>query len=418
MNNQNYLIGLFFLLLSTSVVGQNNGETYRSEYYAQLPFWESPYQPFIGAIPITKEIASNRIHLKIDFDDQNRITAAHVRLGKHYKEYEGRFGNLYINAPLTKVSYKAKKETHRFFDRFGNQINVQGNVYTKVYHKDEYGRNIKLTFLNKQGEETLDQTSVKSYNWTHQNDGSIVEERLGKDNSIVPLRGIFHLMRTRMVFDNQGRFKMLQNIDDKGNIINTDKGVAIYKYYYDNQGRFLRWEVYDKDGEKAIGPSNTAGELVTFYEYNIEGIIFFDVKENPAIHWSGAQRWHYELDDYGNRISLEFQTADGKPMDANNGFSKNTWEWSKDGRYLLSAAFFDSKGNKIIHKAIGVHKAEYIRNNNGLIITKKYLDINGNLANRIDSGAAMEKITYDDNNLKRESLFYDKNGKEINTIKS
>jgi len=412
MNNQNYLTGLLILLLSISVVGQNNDGVFRTEFYAHLPFWESPYQPFKLASPITQEIANKRIHIEVDYDVHNRVIASHIKIGKHYKEFEGFFGNIYINAPLTIVRYEPKREIHSFYNSFGNQISVQGNVYTKVYYKDDYGRNIKLTFLDSKGKEIVDQIGVKSYNWAHQNDGSIIEERLNRKGNIVPLRGYFDLGRIRMAFDNQGYFRTLQNIDENGNIINTKNGAAIFQYYYDLQGRFDRWEVYDKDGKKTKGPSNTAGERNTYYKYELQDIIFFDTKGGPATHWSGAQRWHFDVDEYGNFTSLEFQDLEKNPMNANNEYSKYAWNWSEDGRYMTDEAYFDKEGKATVHKQLAIHKIVYERNDKGLIINIKYLDINENTANRID-GIAFVKLTYDKNNIELERTYYDKDNNKV-----
>lgn len=379
MNYKNFAYTLIAFLLSITALSQSKPEVFRKTYYARLPFWESPYQPFKGASPITKKEADKRIHLQFDYNKNNKIVAVHVKLGQYYKEFEGFFGNLYINAPLTKVFYEENKERHNFYNRFGNQITVQGSIYTKVYEKDAYGRNVKLSFLDEKGKSTVDMFGVQSYNWLHQTDGSVIEERLDVNNNIVPLRGRFYLKRTKMFFDNQGYFRTLQNVNNQGNIINTEYGVAQYHYYYDKQGRFDRWEVYDAEGNKVIGPSNTAGEQNIHYQYDLKDIVFFDTKDNPAIHWSGAQKWHFEVDRFGNYTSLEFQDANGKLMNANSDFAKRVWEWSKDGRFLVSESYFDKEGKPVNHKQTGVHKVMYERDKKGVIIITKKYDNNMNL---------------------------------------
>jgi hypothetical protein len=378
----NQLIYLILMLVSFNFLKAQ--DIFREVYYAHLPFWESPYQPFKGAFQITKDEASKRIHLKFDYDKDNRIVAVHVKLGEHYKEFEGFFGNLYINAPLTKVVYDEDKEYHSFYDRFGKQTTVQSHVHTKVYEKDSNGKNIKLSFLNEAEETTVDMFGVQHYIWLHQTDGSIIEERLDAKGDIVPLRFQFELQRTRMLFDDQGYFKILQNIDDNGNMVNTENGVAQYHYYYDEQGRFDRWEVYDASGNKAIGPSNTSGEQNIHYQYDLKDIVFFDSNGNPATHWSGAQIWHFEVDRFGNRIALEFQDASGKPMNANSDYAKRIWEWSKDGRFLLSESYFDEKGQPVNHKLTGIHKIIHSRNKQGVIVSSKRYDTNHNLVEQVN----------------------------------
>ncbi len=403
------LIGFFFI---SNVYTQSSIDL-KQEYYAVLPFWESPYYPFKGACPITEEEAGNRIHLQLDIDEQERVVMAHVKIGDHYKDYEGFFGNLYINAPLTRVAYDLNEEFHFFFDQYNNRITVQGDIGTKVYTKDEQGRNINLRFLDGDGNPMVDQFGIITYDWIHQPDGSIIEERWDKEGNITPLRGGFQFLRTRMIPGDDGYFKELQNIDENGNFVNAECGAAVLKYTYDDKRRFLRWEVYDKDGNKAIGPSHTGGEVNTFYKYDLKDIIFFDTLGNPALHWSGSERWHFDVDKYGNRTSLTYQDRDGKPMNANRGYAQIRFDWSEDGRYLKLQSYFDEDGEKTLHGPQGIHAQVNTRNNQGILIETLFIDENGQRVERKDNGVAKIVYEYDDKGKLTRTINYDLEGGEI-----
>lgn len=401
-----------FIVFSTTLTVFSQ-EVYRSEYFGVLTFWESPYIPFKGAYPITKEIAKTRINTRLDYDNQNRVIKAHVKIGKHYKEFEGRFGSVSYLAPLTTIEYAESKETHRFFDRHGNQTIARGGFYTKVYTKDRYGRNISLKFYNEQGQETQDMFGMMLYQWKHQTDGSIIEERFDNKGDLAPLRRDFELLRTKMTFDDKGYFGTLQNVDENGDLTETSTGVATLKYFYDQYGRFARWEVEDSKGNPAIGASGTAGEQNKFLNYDLESINFFDKDGKPATHWSGAERWHYKLDKYGNRISLTYQYANGTPKTTGNGFASIHYQWSKNGRYLLSQSFMGDQDEPIIVSSVGFHKQRMIRNKKGLIVKLQFLDTDGNLVNRKDNGVAQIVYEYDKNNKRIGSQSQDKEGKNI-----
>ncbi len=385
----------------------------RSEYFAILPFWESAYQPFKGACPISQSEALKRIHLQLDFDEHNRVVAAHVKVGKHYKDFEGMFGNLSINAPLTKVSYSENTETHTFFDRFGNQTAVMGAVFQKVYQKDTYRRNIGLTFLNKDGSPTGDLFGNYTYEWIHQPDGAVVELRNDQAGNMSPLRGEFQFMRTRMVFGADGYFSLLQNIDENGSLVNTESGAATFRYFYDAQGRFDRWEVFDKNGAPAAGPSDTSGEQNIHKGYDLEAIVFFDKVGKPAVHWSGAERWHFENDPFGNMTVLTYQKNDGTPMNANQGYAETRFNWSEDGRFLLSKSFFDSSGKKALHTIAGIHQVVYERNAKGLITAKIFKDANGQLTAQKNNGIARTEYTYNAQGMLQKTISYDEKGNEV-----
>lgn len=395
-----------FVLASFSSRAQES-QIGRSEYYAILPFWESPLTPFKGAVPISAEQASNRIHMQIDLDKLSRPVVVHVKLGENYKDFEGRFGNLFINAPKTVISYGDKTEKHHFFDRFGNQISIMGNVYEKVYSKDEYGRNINLDFKDDQSLQATDMFGTKVYSWAYLDDGRVIEERRDKNNNLLPLRGDFQFVRTRITFGPDGYPAILDNIDEEGNLVASESGAARLKYYYNSQGRFLKWEVFDTQNRPAIGPSNTAGELNSFKGYELDEITFFNKEQKPAVHWSGAEKWKFETDQYGNFTRLDLLTGAGLPMAGIDGYSTTVYQWSDDGRYLLSQFYLDPNGDKMASTYSNVHKVVHQRNDNGTIGESRYYNTEDQLIGRKQDKVAIIKYLYDDNGLQLGVEYYD-----------
>lgn len=389
---------LFALVLSTTLIHAQVTPSYRTEYFADLPFWESPIQPFKGEFPLSRQDALERIHLRLEYDSQNRIVEATVRIGEELKEFEGFFGNLYINAPQTRVSYSGNKETHSFFDRFGNRIAVMGAVWEKVYTKDRYGRNIRLQFKNSEGEFVADNFENVVYEWTHSMEGSVVEVRRNRENKLTPLRGAFEFLRTRISYGADGHVNALHNIDEQGALVNAPCGAATLRYFYDSFGRFDRWEVYDKVGKSTKGPSHTNGEQNVFEGYYLADIVFFNESGGPATHWSGVERWNFNYDRFGNITKLSFQNADGKAKDANNGYASIHFEWTPDGRHLLSQSYHGELGQLKEHRTSGVATTRNMRNAKGLIEETRYLDANNKLVNRTDNGVAYIRYEYDKNN--------------------
>ena len=208
-------------------------------------------------------------------------------------------------------------------------------------------------------------------------------------------------------------FALLQNIDEKGNLINAECGAATLKYFYNSQGRFSRWEVYDKEGNPSIGPSNTSGEQNVFKGNDLTDIIFFDRKGNPAIHWSGAEWWHFEYDEYGNKTSLTYQKNDGRPMRGNQGVSQNKFKWSKGGRFLLSQSFYGMNEEPQLLEKLGVHQVEFKRNNKGQIIEKQFKNVGGHLVNRKDNGVARIRYSYDEKGFQIKAIPYNIEGAKI-----
>jgi hypothetical protein len=354
------------LLLMTSVSLASPGQSVRSEYYAVIPFWESQVQPFKGAVPITKIQAQERIHLRLDYDSLNRVIQSNVMIGTHLKAFQG-FMKLYIDAPLIRVEYQDAREVHSFYDHFGEPTEVMNGVFRKIYEKDESGRNVKLLFLDRNGSPAEDHFGYVRYEWTHTFDGAIIEERFTSDDNPGPLRVGFQFMRTRMIYGPDGYPQILHNIDEAGNLVNSESGAAIFKYYYDVQGRFDRWEVFDKEGNPAIGPSDTSGEQNVHEGYYLREIRFFDTQGAPVKHWSGAEKWVQSYDRFGNRTIRAFHTYEDELMNGYGGYAQSIYTWSTDGRWLQSEHFLDENGNPTNHSRTGVSKVTYQRDESGVI---------------------------------------------------
>ncbi|MEZ4972836.1 MAG: hypothetical protein R2820_05970 [Cyclobacteriaceae bacterium] len=407
------ITGLTLLTLLSLQINILAQEISRSEYFAIMPFWESPIVPFRGAYQITEAQAKQRINLKLDYDNQNRIVQASVRLGDNLKSFEGFFGNLYINAPQTKVIYSEQGIRHHFYDILGNQISVQNKIHEKRYETDKYGRNVRLTYFDKDGNQTEDQFGNRSFDWHYNADGSVTELRLDKDGAIVPLRGDFEFLRTRITFGSDGHVNQLQNIDDSGQLVNAKCGAATLKYFYDNFGRFLRWEVYDKEGQVARGPSSTAGEYNTFEGYELQDIVFFDEHNNPATHWSGAEKWRFTSDKFGNKTSLKYLDASNKPINGIRGYAGTTYAWDASGRFLKTQTYINTAGQPMNHPELGYAIVEYIHNAKGLVTEIKYKDEKGEpVANRKNK-VSITRYSYSDKGVLTNTTYLDDKGNTI-----
>lgn len=401
---------LMLLFLQANLLGQ---EIVHAEYFAGMPFWESPIVPFRGEYQVTEAQAKQRINLKLDYDSHNRVVQASVRLGDKLKSFEGFFGNLYINAPRTKVIYGEQGSRHHFFDILGNQISVQNTIYEKRYHADRYGRNVRLTYFDKDGNQTEDQFGNRSFEWQYNDDGSVTELRLDKNGEVVPLRGDFEFLRTRITFGPDGQVNQLQNIDDSGQLVNAKCGAATLKYFYDDFGRFLRWEVYDKEGQPARGPSNTSGEYNTFEGYELSEIVFFDEKGKPAQHWSGAEKWRFECDKFGNRTSLKYLDAAGNSINGIRGYAGMTYQWDSSGRFLQLQTYINTKGQPMNHPELGYAMVEYVHNARGLVTEVKYKDEKREpVANRKDK-VSITRYSYSDKGVLVSTVHLDDKGNII-----
>jgi hypothetical protein len=367
---------LFAILLFMSTY--TFGEVYRHEYFAEFPFWESPVQPFKFASPLTKKDAQQRIHVQVGYDRQNRIIDIQTRQGDHFKSLGNFFSALYVHAVHTKVTYLGKKEIHRFYNKLGNRVTAWGNVWEKVYTKDQKKLYTKMEVFDRSNKPVNNSWGIANYTWQHQIDGSIVEERHSLKGELQTHRPGFEFERIRLHFDENGHLRLMQNIDDNHQLVAAKSGASQYAYFYDTSGAFERWEIFNSKDEPSVGPSNTAGEYYTRFADGSKLISFFNKTGGPAIHWSGAVHWKITRDDQGNILDLIYFDDKNQPANGNLGFAKIAYRWDEEGVNLDSKTFIDPMNQPTVHKD-GYSTTKFTYTKQGLLKEQGFYDLENKL---------------------------------------
>lgn len=398
------------LLLFSCVSFHVSANISRYEYFGDLPFWESPVQNFKGQKPLSMEQAQSLAHVQVGYDTSNRIVDIQLRQGDKFKLFSRGLGSLYLHAVHTKIRYQDNLEIHSFFDQFGNQIAAWGDVWEKRYEKDQRNRNTRLYFVDSAGNKIENQYGYAHFNWRYPGDGSVIESRFDLSGNMKSHRPGFEFMRIRMMFDEQGHLRLMQNIDDKGELVKSKSGAAQYRYFYNVDGGFDRWEVLDEKGNPAVGPTGTAGEQYTFNDKGWTQIAFFNQLYKPDYHASGAVNWHASYDKWGNMTKRWFTDADLKPIDGKFGFQAVKYIYDPLGLYHIRTELYDATG-KPTNNSDGVSKIIYIRDNNGLLKEQRNLNSDGNLVSDKWQKFAYRTFVYDDNNRLTLSRDFDTTGK-------
>lgn len=407
---------IFKLLLSTAVLIFATCQRAEAavEFYDRLSFWESPVQALMPQSPISAIAAKTRAHVRVVRDDQGRITEFSYRLGDELKDMEGFSGNLYMHAPMTRVEYVGSTETHTFFNRLGRQIEVDG-LFKSTYQLDKYGRYERLSFENARGDRTTNAWGAHEYRWQYPADGSVIEQRFDSNGTALAHRPRFEFERIRMVFDQRGYLSLMQNIDASGALVNSKSGAAQYRYFYDRAGRFVRWEIFDAAGRPALGPTRTAGEENRYSGNTLESISFFGPDAKPVLHDSGAARWNLQDDEFGNTIRVSYSGLDGKPVLNVYGVGQRHYVYSDDGLFLTGTSYRGLDGELMIEPEFGFSMTRLTRDARHLIAKLEYLDTEGKLVNRRDTGVAYELYSYDERGVRTGTQRFDASAQLIRT---
>ncbi len=400
------------LLMVLLFSGQVQADQARSEYFGDFPFWESPVQVFKGQNPITAEEARTQKHIKVDFDAQGRMTDVQMRLGDQIKEPAPFFAGLYFHSEHTRISYDGPREVHSYFNRFGTRITGWGDVWEKVYTKDERGRYVRMAFFGRNGEPVENSWGTEYYAWHHQLDGSVIEERYSADGELMPHRRGFEFRRIRLTFSPDGHLALMQNIDANGDLLASASGASQYRYFYDAHGMFLRWEVYDADGNPALGPTGTAGEQYTNGDNGFAEIAFFNREGTRSLHASGAAYWRGSYGPFGNQTELSFFGTDDKPIAGNLGFHKHRFIYDETGLHLMKREYFGLDNEPTIITD-GFHRAVYVRDGRGLLTELRFEDVEGNPVMNSFQNAASIRYRYDAGGVRTATEKFDLDGSLI-----
>ncbi len=296
----------------------------------------------------------------------------------------------------------------------GNRISAWGDVWEKVYTKDEKNRFTKLEVFNRENKPINNSWGTANYTWQHQLDGSVVEERHSLEGELKTHRPGFEFERIRLSFDEKGHLRLMQNVDAEHQLVAAKSRASLYAYFYDISGAFERWEIFNAKGEPAIGPSNTAGEVYTRDTNGAKVISFFNTEGGPAIHWSGAVHWKMTRDAQGNIIERAYFDDKNQPTNGYLEFSKIAYQWDKQGLNLASMTLLDPSGEPTLHKD-GYSTTKYSYTSKGQLKEQRFYTLDNKLVVSSYNKAAIIRHQYDDKGQRIATTRYDVNDKEISS---
>ena len=229
-------------LLLMGMLGLSNGlkaEEVFSDYYSTLSFREGPYAPHKGVHRLTQVQSETRNHYRFDYDSRGRIERISFALGEKLRK-PNHTANYFWLATVEEYQYKNNQQIVTYRDQNNKRIEVRGGVSTSHYQLDKQGRRVELIFRNKKGEPIDNSWQINSYQWEHQNDGSIIETRRNISGEKVNLRPGFEFTHVRLSYDVNGFTSLMQYVDENGKKIATETGFAQDRFTMSRFGELER----------------------------------------------------------------------------------------------------------------------------------------------------------------------------------
>lgn len=353
---------LSIILIASSSFAQSlqNTSSGESEYFRHLMFRESPYAPYKGIYPISQQEAAKAAHYRFDYDKKGRVVSIAHMIGDQIIGDNGNWDSFIWFAPKVMIEYGKNKETHRYFDVVDQQIEAHGNVYTAEY-KIKDGKRVQLSFNGKDGKPSQNAWGAHKYIWSVDENGWIVEKRFALDKKMVSIRPQFGFYETRLQYDDEGKLMFMYNFGLDGKPTNNETGAGIDRIYYDHNGNFQRWQVFDKDRNPVEGnrPMVHIGEHLYDELGNKVGMRGFSKTGAPMMFAWGHSKVVNEYDEFGNQSSVISYGKESKFL------ANAKIEYTKDGLNRRWIKFVDEKGQLVNAPQLGGAAALEIHYENG-----------------------------------------------------
>jgi len=388
-----------------------------TQYFATLPFSETPFSPLKGIHPISAVEAKTRKHFRFDYDHMHRPVRIAFMQGGDVVDLNDS-AHYYFFAPHLEIAYGTNTETRVFFDKHGNRITVSGDVFREVYLYDDRGYRRSLEFYGVDGEPVENSWGVARYEWSLLDDGTVIEKRYGFDGELAELRGGFPFYEVRFHYGPNGWLALMQNFGHEGRLTLNALNAAQDRLEFTANGDLLSWNVLDENGARASG--NGPGVARGILERDARGYEIVERYENakgePITNAYGFSYTRKVSGPFGNRIEASNYTLDGAELMIREGHGYAGYKavFDEHGRNRILIEFFDENRNPVAREGRGYvrFRSEFDNDDNETAVN--YQDADGNLMNREDLGLARIERDYDNRGRRIEVRFLDKDGKRVN----
>lgn len=376
-------------------------------YYSTVWFVETPLSPIQGSKPLSFKESRNRHHYRFNYSQKNELISIAFFNGSTRKR-PNHTSNLFTLSHKMVFEKDLNHETISFFDTNLKPVAVLGQVAKFIYELDEFGRRVKLHFEGPNKQAVENSWGISNYDWVYSRNGYVVEDRFNARGEQVSIRPGFDFYRLKLFFDPNGAIRLMQNIDQDGNLLNNSSGAAQDLITVNSEGNFVKWEVLDKEGnlEKGNGP-NVAIGIQTFDEFGYEtGLKHLDELQNRMYSDYGIAESRSKYDVFGNLSERTFFGLTNQPSPHKEaGYTHLKLFYDEKGNYRTRLEYYGQDETLIEHKTRGYAVVTYKHNEKNQLVEIAYLNSKKQLVKRLDNGVAMIKYQFDND------------GKIIKTIK-
>lgn len=320
-----------------------------------------------------------------------------------------------------------------FYDKDGKLTYNGEGIAMCRYAYDKTGNVTKYEFLDTDG-----QTLINNHNGyaveevTYDAIGNITAVRL-YNSSMKPCMSSYGYSAREYVYDEKTNFTTEEkNYNANGGVMQIDKYTydtngnkssewsvngagtlqgAVSNYEYDKNNRVTKVYYTNLSGKKVNLPGVSYCEVDVKYDDrgNVVEQVYLDVSGNPAFDANKTHKRIKKYDERNNCIYEKNLGKDGKPISGNNVNPENKITYDEHG-FITSVIWLDGYGNPYTC-VDGYHSLERKYNENNLISSECYKDVQGKLVKNKRNGCAKITYAYDSKRNNTEEKYFDATGK-------
>lgn len=191
---------------------------------------------------------------------------------------------------------------------------------------------------------------------------------------------------------------------------------AHYRFDYDDKGRVVA--ISHRIGKQLIADNQNWDTFIWFapkvtmtYSATSEVHHYFNHRDEQIAAHGGVFNATYKLDDSGKRISLHFTNKGGEPSENAWGIHTYIWEITNNGHVIENRQAIDGSARSI-RPEFQFYRVQMEFDKDGKLAFMRNIDQDGNPVEN-NTGAAIDRITYDHNGNFIRWQVYNKDGAAI-----
>ena len=409
------LLCLTYLCLTHCGSTLAQGNTLTVERYGHLPFRETPFADIRGSYPMTEGESRTRKHFELTKDPEGRVIEMKFKQGEKVVPLNVS-RNAVTHSSHVKIRYEGNQEIRTYFDTEGNPTLANG-VYKSVFTLDNYGNRTSLSFMDFEGKQIESSWGVYRYDWTVDKRGTVTEQRFDKTGKPVSIRPGFPFYCLKLHYDQRGLLALMENygLDCKQLTLNELNG-AQDKLEYDDRGSMIAWNVYDDKEQRSAGngPKVARGLMTPDVYGNTIREYYQDPDGQPMTSAYGWTDTYAEFDAHGNMTSrFNFDTKGKLLNNPTLGYAGYRLTYDDKGLNRLTLEYFDEDNQPAVHQSRGYHAVKHHYDNAGRVSHISFLDVEGQLVNRVDRCFAELHYAYDELGRRVKVSLTDKDGMPV-----